>query len=192
MRKVVVRDATLHLDDERTGRHWQADSVDATLERNSDGLAGDLSLATLIGARTPEIHASYRYWSADRMLDFTLEFGAVEPAAFATLTPDLAPLAAVEVPISGTVRTRIDVAGATTEGFRVDLGIGKGSLKSALLRRDLKWTPETTVAALKEVSFVVERGESFGIIGVYYRAKGMEPPNANAGGRGGRGGRGGQ
>src|SRR5881397_3294496 len=33
--------------------------------------------------------------------------------------------------------------------------------------------------------------ESFGIIGVYFRAKGMEPPNANAGGRGGRG-RGGQ
>src|SRR5262249_23476922 len=33
--------------------------------------------------------------------------------------------------------------------------------------------------------------ESFGIIGIYYRAKGMEPPNANAGGRGGRG-RGGQ
>ena len=133
LRKVVVRGATLHLDDERTGRHWQADSVDATLERNPDGLAGDLSLATMIGARTPEIHASYRYWSDDRMLDFTLEFGAVEPAAFATLTPDFAPLAAVEVPISGTVRTRIDLAAATTEGFRVDLGFGKGSLKSALL-----------------------------------------------------------
>jgi len=133
MRKVVVRDATLHLDDERTGRHWQADSVDATLERTPDGLAGDLSLATLIGARTPEIHASYRYWLTDRMLDFTLEFGAVEPAAFAALTPDFAPLAAVEVPISGTVRTRIDLAGATAEGFRVDLGFGEGSLKSALL-----------------------------------------------------------
>ena len=133
MRNIVVRNATLHLDDERTGHHWQADSVDATLERNPDGLAGDLSLATMIGARTPEIHASYRYRSTDRMLDLGFEFGAVEPAAFATLMPDFAPLAAVEVPISGTVRTRIDLAGATTEGFRVDLGFGKGSLKSALL-----------------------------------------------------------
>ena len=42
----------------------EADSVDATLERNPDGLAGDLSLATMIGARTPEIHASYRYRSS--------------------------------------------------------------------------------------------------------------------------------
>src|SRR5205085_2674291 len=129
----VMRDATLLLDDERSGRHWQADSVDATLERDPEGLVGDLSLATVIGARTPEIRASYRYRSADRMLDLTLEFGAVEPTAFASLAPDFAPLAALEVPISGAVRARIDVAGATTEGFRVDLGMGKGSLRSELL-----------------------------------------------------------
>ena len=34
--------------------------------------------------------------------------------------------------------------------------------------------------------------ESYGIVVVYFRAKGVEPPNANPGGRGGRGGRGGQ
>jgi len=35
MRRVVVRDATLILDDERTGHHWQADRVDATMERDA-------------------------------------------------------------------------------------------------------------------------------------------------------------
>jgi len=30
--------------------------------------------------------------------------------------------------------------------------------------------------------------ESYGIVVVYFRAKGIEPPNANPGGRGGRGG----
>src|SRR5437667_351936 len=34
--------------------------------------------------------------------------------------------------------------------------------------------------------------ESYGIVVVYLRAKGIAPPNANPGGRGGRGGRGGQ
>jgi len=34
--------------------------------------------------------------------------------------------------------------------------------------------------------------ESYGIVVVYLRAKGIEPPNANPAGRGGRGGRGGQ
>lgn len=39
------------------------------------------------------------------------------------------------------------------------------TLKSALLKRDLKLEPEASVPALKNLSFDVHRGESFGIIG---------------------------
>jgi ABC-type polysaccharide/polyol phosphate transport system ATPase subunit len=39
------------------------------------------------------------------------------------------------------------------------------TLKSALLKRDMKLTPETSIAALSDVSFAVEHGEAFGIIG---------------------------
>ena len=39
------------------------------------------------------------------------------------------------------------------------------TLKSALLKRDLKMAVEGTVPALKDVSFAVDRGESFGVIG---------------------------
>lgn len=39
------------------------------------------------------------------------------------------------------------------------------TLKSALLKRDLQVAPAATVAALKGVSFVVDHGEAFGIIG---------------------------
>ena len=39
------------------------------------------------------------------------------------------------------------------------------TLKSALLRRDVTFEPETTVPAVKNVSFAIERGEAFGIIG---------------------------
>lgn len=46
---------------------------------------------------------------------------------------------------------------------------GRGSqfatLKSALLKRDLRLSPESSVVAVKNVSAVVERGEAFGIIG---------------------------
>ena len=46
---------------------------------------------------------------------------------------------------------------------------GRGSqfatLKSALLKRDVKLAPEASVKALKDVSFAVDRGEAFGIIG---------------------------
>ena len=39
------------------------------------------------------------------------------------------------------------------------------TLKSALLKRDVKLTPEASVEAVKNVSFAVDRGEAFGIIG---------------------------
>jgi lipopolysaccharide transport system ATP-binding protein len=39
------------------------------------------------------------------------------------------------------------------------------TLKSALLKRDLKLDPDASVPALKHVSFAIDRGEAFGIIG---------------------------
>ncbi len=39
------------------------------------------------------------------------------------------------------------------------------TLKSALLKRDLRPAPDASVAALRNVSFAVDRGEAFGIIG---------------------------
>jgi len=39
------------------------------------------------------------------------------------------------------------------------------TLKSALLKRDLKLAPEATVPAVTDVSFAVDKGEAFGIVG---------------------------
>ncbi len=39
------------------------------------------------------------------------------------------------------------------------------TLKSALLKRDAKFSPEATIPALKDVSVVLEKGEAFGVIG---------------------------
>jgi Protein of unknown function/AsmA-like C-terminal region len=132
-RRVVVRDATLILDDERTGRHWQVDRVDATVERDAEGLAGDLSMALAVGTPAPELHARYRYSSSGGTLDLALEVGAFEPAALAALTPELARLAALNFPVSGTLETRLNLARLTTEGARLDLGFGAGSFKNELL-----------------------------------------------------------
>lgn len=133
MRRVVIRNATLVLDDRQIGRRWQAERVDATAERNEAGLAGDLSLALSIGARRPEFHLNYRYSSSDRKLDLALDIGAIEPAALASLTPELAPLEAAVFPVSGTLTTRFDLKAGSGEGIRADLRFGAGQLTSELL-----------------------------------------------------------
>jgi len=84
MRRAVVRNATLIFDDRQTGRRWRANRIDAAVERDSQGLTGDLSLALPIAAREPELHASYRYLASEHALDITLEVGALELAALAS------------------------------------------------------------------------------------------------------------
>ncbi|MBO0737596.1 MAG: hypothetical protein J2P48_13655, partial [Alphaproteobacteria bacterium] len=155
MRRVIVRDATFVLDDRQTGRRWRADHVDAAVERAPEGYAGDLSLTVPLGGRTPEFHASYRYSSAQRTLDVALEIHAIEPAALASFAPELAPLAAANFPVSGTVVTRLNLAELKSEGLRVDLHLGKGSIKSELLPGGLLAVQEGTVRAV----YAPETGE---------------------------------
>jgi AsmA-like C-terminal region/Protein of unknown function len=133
MRRVVVRDATFVLDDRQAGRRWRAERVDASVERDPEGFVGDLSLTLPLGAGEPEFHASYRYSLSQGTLDLGLEIGAVEPSALASLAPELAPLGVANFPVSGTLSTRLNIAEATNEGLRLDLRLGRGSIRSNLL-----------------------------------------------------------
>ncbi len=145
MRRIVIRNATLVLDDRQRGQRWQADRVDAWLDRDAGGLAGDLSLALPIGRDKPELHGWYRYSSRERALDLTVEIGALAPAALASLAPQFGPLAVADFPVSGTFATRLNLAGIndarfndarfndaglTNEGVRVDLRFGNGRIRS--------------------------------------------------------------
>jgi hypothetical protein len=133
MRRIVVRNAAVIYDDCQTNRRWEADRVDASIERNLQGLAGEVSLALPFGSRQPELHASYRYSSDERAVDLSVQIGGVEPATLASLSPELAPLALADFPVSGTLTTRLDLGGLTNDGVRLALYLGKGSIKSEQL-----------------------------------------------------------
>ena len=90
MRRIVVRNAAVIYDDRQTNRRWEADRVDAWIERNLQGLAGDVSLALPFGNHQPELHASYRYISDERAVDLSMQIGGLEPATLASLSPELA------------------------------------------------------------------------------------------------------
>ena len=148
MRRIDVRNAVVIYDDRRTNRRWEADRVDAGIERNRQGLAGDVSLALPFGSDQPELHASYRYTSGERAVDLSIQVGEVEPAALATLSPELAPLVLADFPVSGTLTTRLNLDGLTNEGVRLDLYLGNGSIKSELLPKGSVALHQGTIRAV--------------------------------------------
>ena len=133
MRRIVVRNAAVIYDDRRTARRWEADRVDASIDRNPQGLAGDVSFALPFDRHQPELHANYRYTADERAVDLSTQIGGVEPASLASLSPEMAPLALADLPVSGTLTTRLNLSGLANEGVRLDLYLGKGSIKSELL-----------------------------------------------------------
>ena len=86
-----------------------------------------------LGASVPELSAVFRYSAASRRLDLDLSLAGARPAEIAALVPELAPLRQIETTLSGTLQTRLDLAGNTAEATRIDLAIGDGRLRSELL-----------------------------------------------------------
>jgi hypothetical protein len=132
-RQVVIRGATLLLDDARSGLTWRADAVDIEVERDNEGLVGELSLAMPLDASRPALRARFRHLAASRRLDLDLSLDGLRPADLVALIPELAPLSRIEAALSGTLRTRLDLNSLTPEATRLDLAIGDGRLRDDLL-----------------------------------------------------------
>lgn len=133
LRRLRVRDATVILDDKVTGRRWRATDVDAAMQRDAEGVSGDVSLAFPLDASTPELRASFSYGAATRKLDVTLNADGIDPVAVASLFPEARPLAQIHAPVAGTLTTRLDLAVLQSEGIRLDLRFGPGRWTNGML-----------------------------------------------------------
>jgi hypothetical protein len=153
LREIRIRGATVIVDDRRTGQTWRADRVDVAVERSGKGIRGDFSLAMPLGTSMPEVHANYRYFADRNVLDLDLSIEGVQPADIPPLIPELAQLQHVEAPVSGTLRTRIDLTQRKAQGSRLDLALGKGQLHT-------EWLPSGSVAIDKGEVHVVYAPES--------------------------------
>jgi hypothetical protein len=142
LRHVNIRGATLVVDDQASGRTWRANRVDIAVQRDAQGLRGDLSFAVPIGNSMPEVRANYRYLAGQHLLDVELAIDGVQPSEIPPLIPELAQLQHIEAPISGTLQTRIDTAAWQPQGSRLDLTLGAGKLHS-------EWLPTGTAVLNK-------------------------------------------
>ncbi len=153
LRELRIRGATVIVDDLRSGQTWRADRVDVAVERSGKGVRGEFSLAVPMGASMPELRATYRYFAERNVLDLDIAIEGVQPADIPPLIPELAQLRHVAAPVSGTLRTRIDLNQRKAQGSRLDLALGKGRLHS-------EWLPDGSVAIDKGELHAVYAPES--------------------------------
>ncbi len=130
LRELSIRGATVRVEDRRSNHIWEADGVDLAVVRSEKGVRGDFSLAVPMGNSLPEVRAYYRYFADRRVLDLDMSIAGVQPDDIPPLIPELAQLQHLDAPVSGTLRTRIDLAHHAAMGSRLDLVLGKGSLHS--------------------------------------------------------------
>lgn len=99
--EVSIRAATLRLDDRRLGMAWSADSADIDLLRHKGGgMDGRAKLTLALGGQTAVLTSDFHLGPAARSVHVEAHLSPVTPKALAGAAPVLAPLAAVDVPLT--------------------------------------------------------------------------------------------
>lgn len=126
---VSIRRAALTVDDRALGVVWHAAHADATLHRDARGISGTLALTAVApGGTEADLRGRIDYARAANRLSVEVSFGALKPSLFAGAAPALAPLAAVDLPVSGRVRFEFDPASLRIGAAECVLLLGGGSL----------------------------------------------------------------
>ena len=114
LESAAVIDTTVTISDEATGRMWQARDADVTLYRELGGLRLETSATVDIGAKPSFVSAAGIYRNG--IVSASAGLADVDPAQLATLSPALAPLAGISMPLSGRVTMQFDPSLAPLQG----------------------------------------------------------------------------
>jgi hypothetical protein len=129
LQEVAIRDASLTVDDRALGLSWQARHVDATLLRGQRGVSGTLALTAIEpGGIEATLRGDVSFIRGEQQIRTRVVFAELRPALFANAAPALAPLAALDLPISGEVRLALDTAALRINAAAGNLRLGAGSL----------------------------------------------------------------
>jgi Protein of unknown function/AsmA-like C-terminal region len=133
LRELVVQQARFVFADAALGVVWRASPANLDLHRDAEGMRGTIALAVAHGGHVSRLAGEVDYGRATGALAARLAFGDLEPASWARAVPALAPLAALALPVSGTVRATLDPARLAIVAASCDVRFGAGTLRLAEL-----------------------------------------------------------
>lgn len=168
--ELAIRRAGVVVDDQALGVTWRARDADLVLHRDAQGLRGSISVAVA----DTRIEGEVGYVRAEDRLEARLAIGDLQPASWAAAAPALAPLALLDLPVSGTVRATLDPSRLAILAASCDLRLGAGTLRQPYL-------PGGAVA-ITEGHFAATYDPSGGKVVIERAALRLDGPSLNASG----------
>ncbi len=123
IRHIRIHDAAVTVQDRQLGAIWRAPQADIDLKRlPGGGIDGSADLALALGDQQARLHVTGSLSAAARQTTLHARLTAVRPAVLARATPRLAPLAALDAPLT--------VEASLTLGPRLRLQHAKTTLRT--------------------------------------------------------------
>lgn len=127
LRRIMISESTVTVEDARTGKSWHAEITEATVTRTrSAGLGFNMILALVAEGRSSRFTIEGSQDESNGTLPVTLKFDDLDFAALGAAVPELAALRPVAVPLRGQFTFRIDREWAVRDmDFQIDGGQGR-------------------------------------------------------------------
>lgn len=128
LRRVLVRDATITVDDRQLAASWRAEHGDVDFRRQREGgVGGQASISVALGGQTIPVTASASLDAGGKATALHLQAGPVAPAALAGASPALARLAALDAPVTLNAEAELGPT-LNLRDMRAELSAGAGKL----------------------------------------------------------------
>ncbi len=130
LQRIAIRDSTLVLADEATGKRWLVPNAALILQRAGADVELSANLPIIDQNRPWNIAVHGSYSAQAKQLDMTLQLDGFRPSGISELATQLHPLRAADFPVSGEVAARLSLgeAGARMDELKFDLKAENGVL----------------------------------------------------------------
>ncbi|OEJ65223.1 YhdP family protein [Magnetovibrio blakemorei] len=127
LKRMSIVSGDLSYEDQALGTTLQASNANAHFTRVQGGLEAELDLNLQAGDKVAAVSILGGYSVAGKRIDLGVSFEKVNPADFASLSPRMEALGALDIDLSGTTTLSMD-QGGRIEGIGFDLSGAKGSI----------------------------------------------------------------
>ncbi len=130
LQRVSVLETSITFDDRRRGVVWQIPKADLILNRDAQGLSGDLIVDLDIGAATTRFVATAEFDYVARITNLAVDFKDLDPQRLAAKDAALSGLGRLQLPVTGRLELAISETGRF-DAIDFDVRGGEGALDLA-------------------------------------------------------------